>query len=162
MRSSTPFLALLATSALASPIAFSTREADANAPSEASNPLNKRTINPNTVNILTPAQLTAQRTALFIAQTEVAREAILFPNAPNAANDTFQFINNSKSPRTQFIFATRKLILLSRSRHRPHRRLHRPLHRRQFPRPRIHRSQPGSRLRKPMRPQHAALAPTQQ
>jgi len=100
MRSSTPFLALLATSALASPIAFSAREADAYAPSEASNSLNKRTINPNTVNILTPAQLTAQRTALFIAQTEVAREAILFPNAPNAANDTFQFINNSKSPRT--------------------------------------------------------------
>ncbi|EDU43227.1 Cupin-1 domain-containing protein [Pyrenophora tritici-repentis] len=57
--------------------------------------LTKREINPNTVNILTPDQLTTQRTALLLAQSEEAREAILFPNPPSAANDTFQFLNNT-------------------------------------------------------------------
>ena len=57
--------------------------------------LSKRTINPNTVNALTAAELTTQRNALLLAQSETAREAILFPNPPNAANDTFQFINNT-------------------------------------------------------------------
>jgi hypothetical protein len=102
MRSSTSILALLATSTLGSPVALldsslSAREADACARFEVSNPLSKRDIKLDTVNALTPAQITAQRNALFLAQTETAREAILFPNAPNAANDTFQFINNSKS-----------------------------------------------------------------
>ncbi|KAI4639881.1 uncharacterized protein J4E78_010783 [Alternaria triticimaculans] len=60
----------------------------------------KRTINPNTVNALTAAELTTQRNALLLAQSETAREAILFPNPPNAANDTFQFINNTVTPPT--------------------------------------------------------------
>ncbi|KAI4657504.1 uncharacterized protein J4E79_007579 [Alternaria viburni] len=60
----------------------------------------KRAINPNTVNALTAAELTTQRNALLLAQSETAREAILFPNPPNAANDTFQFINNTVTPPT--------------------------------------------------------------
>ncbi|KAH7088820.1 RmlC-like cupin domain-containing protein [Paraphoma chrysanthemicola] len=103
---STSLFALLVAAATASPVAIEkarsleAREADAYAGFEALNPLSKREINPNTVNILTPAQLTAQRNALLLAQTETAREAILFPNAPNAANDTFQFINNTVTPPT--------------------------------------------------------------
>jgi oxalate decarboxylase/phosphoglucose isomerase-like protein (cupin superfamily) len=60
----------------------------------------KRAINPNTVNALTAEQLTTQRNLLLQAQSETAREAILFPNVPNAANDTFQFINNTVTPPT--------------------------------------------------------------
>jgi oxalate decarboxylase/phosphoglucose isomerase-like protein (cupin superfamily) len=63
------------------------------------NPL-KRDVQNNTVNSLTPAQLTAQRNALLLAQSETAREAILFPNPPNAQNDTYQFINNTVTPPT--------------------------------------------------------------
>ncbi|EOA85201.1 hypothetical protein ACJQWK_07310 [Exserohilum turcicum] len=81
-------LALIATAATASPVG------------EARNPLSKREINPNTVNILTAEQLTTQRNLLLQAQSESAREAILFPNPPNAANDTFQFINNTVTPPT--------------------------------------------------------------
>jgi hypothetical protein len=57
--------ALLATLATANPISNTKRE-----------------INPNTVNILTAAELTTQRNALLLAQSESAREAILFPNPP--------------------------------------------------------------------------------
>ena len=102
----TSILALLVAATTASPIAtensqsLSAREADVYARFESLNPLSKCDIHPNTVNILTPAQLTAQRNALLLAQTETAREAILFPNAPNAANDTFQFINNTVTPPT--------------------------------------------------------------
>ncbi|CAE7030300.1 hypothetical protein CFE70_004112 [Pyrenophora teres f. teres 0-1] len=63
-------------------------------------PLTKREIDPNTVNILTAAQLTTQRNALLLAQSEQAREAILFANPPSAANDTFQFLNNTVLPPT--------------------------------------------------------------
>lgn len=98
--------ALMATTSLASPIAISNahsleaREAAVYARFESLNPLSRRDINPNTVNILTPAQLKDQRDALFLAQTESGREAILYPNPPNAANDTFQFINNTVTPPT--------------------------------------------------------------
>jgi hypothetical protein len=98
---SSVLLTLFVAAATASPVAIGrarsleAREADAYAGFEALNPLSKREINPNTVNVLTPAQLTAQRNALFLAQTETAREAILFSNAPNAANDTFQFVNKT-------------------------------------------------------------------
>ncbi|KAF2853059.1 RmlC-like cupin [Plenodomus tracheiphilus IPT5] len=106
MRTTTSILALLAATSIASPIASSdpsrleARESDAYQRFDSMNPLNKREINPNTVNTLTPAQLTAQRIALLQAQSETAREAILFPNAPNAANDTFQYINNTVTPPT--------------------------------------------------------------
>jgi oxalate decarboxylase/phosphoglucose isomerase-like protein (cupin superfamily) len=75
--------ALLVTLATANPISITERE-----------------INPNTVNILTAAQLTTQRNELLLAQSESAREAILFPNPPNASNDTFQFLNNTVLPPT--------------------------------------------------------------
>ncbi|CBX91529.1 hypothetical protein LEMA_P070370.1 [Plenodomus lingam JN3] len=106
MHSITSLLALLATTAIASPVTLNeastleTREANVYKRFESLNPLNKREINPNTVNALTPEQLTAQRNALLLAQSETAREAILFPNAPNAANDTFQYINNTVLPPT--------------------------------------------------------------
>jgi oxalate decarboxylase/phosphoglucose isomerase-like protein (cupin superfamily) len=64
------------------------------------NPLAKREARTDTVNSLTPEQLTEQRNALLLAQTETAREAILFPNPPNASNDSFQFINNTVTPPT--------------------------------------------------------------
>ncbi|EUC45629.1 hypothetical protein COCMIDRAFT_94977 [Bipolaris oryzae ATCC 44560] len=83
-----PILSLLVAAATASPVG------------EAPQPVTKRLINPNTVNALTAEQLTTQRNALLLAQSETAREAILFPNAPNAANDTFQFINNTVTPPT--------------------------------------------------------------
>lgn len=63
------------------------------------NPLMKRAA-PDTVNQLTPEQLTAQRNALLLAQTETAREAILFPHPPNASNDTYQFVNDTVTPPT--------------------------------------------------------------
>jgi len=86
MRSPTPLLTLLAAvTTLASPLTPF---------------VNKREINPDTVNILTAAQLTTQRDALLLAQSEQSREAILFPNPPSAANDTFQFINNTVVPPT--------------------------------------------------------------
>lgn len=93
-------LAILVTATLASPVAIpaqslEAREAIAYSRFSSLNPFSKRGVNPNTVNILTPTQLTTQRDALFLAQTEAAREAILFPNAPNAANGTFQFINGT-------------------------------------------------------------------
>jgi hypothetical protein len=96
----------MVTATAASPVAIpepqtlEARETDVYERFETLSPLTERDVNPNTVNILTPAQLTAQRNALFLAQSEAAREAILFPNAPNAANDTFQFINNTVTPPT--------------------------------------------------------------
>jgi hypothetical protein len=106
MHSFTSILALMVTATAASPVAIpepqtlEARETDVYERFETLSPLTERDVNPNTVNILTPAQLTAQRNALFLAQSEAAREAILFPNAPNAANDTFQFINNTVTPPT--------------------------------------------------------------
>jgi hypothetical protein len=91
---------------MASPVALGqyepleARESNVYKRFEHMNPLSKREINPNTVNALTPAQLTSQRNALLLAQSETSREAILFPNPPNAANDTFQFINNTVTPPT--------------------------------------------------------------
>jgi oxalate decarboxylase/phosphoglucose isomerase-like protein (cupin superfamily) len=89
-------LALLVASSVASPVVIG------NAPSAAEQALNvyKREIIPRTVNSLTPEQLTAQRNALLLAQSETSREAILFPNTPDASNDTFQFINNTVTPPT--------------------------------------------------------------
>lgn len=106
MHSISSLLALLAATSLASPVALNsaptleTREANTHKGFDSTNPLLKREINPNTVNALTPAQLTEQRNALLLAQSETAREAILFPNPPNAANDTFQYINNTVLPPT--------------------------------------------------------------
>jgi oxalate decarboxylase/phosphoglucose isomerase-like protein (cupin superfamily) len=85
---SLPILTLMVAAATASPVG------------EARSPATKRFINPNTVNALTAEQLTTQRDLLLLAQSETAREAILFPNPPNAANDTFQFINNTVTPPT--------------------------------------------------------------
>ncbi|RAR14549.1 RmlC-like cupin [Stemphylium lycopersici] len=82
-------LGLLVAASTASPVAFSAADA-----------LSKRLINPDTVNVLTAEQLTTQRNLLLQAQSETAREAILFPNVPNASNDTFQFINNTVVPPT--------------------------------------------------------------
>ncbi|KAJ4288953.1 hypothetical protein N0V90_011295 [Kalmusia sp. IMI 367209] len=99
-------LALFATASIASPVALEqpqsleARSAEHYKHWEDSNPLKKRAVNPNTVNVLTPEQLTAQRNALLLAQSETAREVILFPNPPNASNDTFQFINNTVTPPT--------------------------------------------------------------
>ncbi|KAH8721556.1 RmlC-like cupin domain-containing protein [Phaeosphaeriaceae sp. PMI808] len=111
MPSPSLIFALLVTAAIASPVAieqaqsFSTREANAYKLFDSKNSLTKRAINPKTVNILTPEQLTAQRNALLLAQTETAREAILFPHPPDASNDTFQFINNTvKAPTGGTIF----------------------------------------------------------
>ncbi|KAI8935571.1 hypothetical protein NX059_008140 [Plenodomus lindquistii] len=106
MQSITSILVLMAVTSFASPVAL--KESSASEAAEANvytrfesmNPLAKRYVNPNTVNALTPAQLKAQRDALLLAQSETAREAILFPNAPNAANDTFQYINNTVTPPT--------------------------------------------------------------
>ncbi|KAF1943231.1 RmlC-like cupin [Clathrospora elynae] len=106
MRSLSSIFALLVAASVASPVAvenlqsLEAREANVYKRFDAVNPLSKREINPSTVNVLTPVQLTDQRTALLLAQSETAREAILFPNAPNAANDTFQFINNTVTPPT--------------------------------------------------------------
>ena len=99
-------LALWATVSVASPVALEnsqtleTRTAKAYKRWDAMNPLTNRAVQPNTVNGLSPDQLTAQRNALLLAQTETGREAILFPNPPNASNDTFQFINNTVLPPT--------------------------------------------------------------
>jgi len=101
MLSTTSIFFLLATSTLASPIvAKNTESLEARSAAHYKqwndiNPLTKRATDPKTVNALTPAQLAAQRDALLLAQSETSREAILFPNPPNAANDTFQFINNT-------------------------------------------------------------------
>jgi len=98
--------ALLVTASMASPVAveearsLEARTAEVYKRWEDANPLSKRAVNPDTVNALTPAQLTAQRNALLLAQSETAREAILFPNPPNAQNDTFQFFNNTVKPPT--------------------------------------------------------------
>lgn len=64
------------------------------------NPLKSRAVSSNTVNTLNPEQITAQRAALSAASGEMAREAILFPHPPNAANATFQYINNTVTPPT--------------------------------------------------------------
>ncbi|CAI6335546.1 unnamed protein product [Periconia digitata] len=99
-------LTLFVAASVASPLAIKdnkaleTREAEAYASFEASNPLSKRAINPDTVNALTTQQLNDQRTALLLAQSETAREAILFPHVPDAQNGTFQFINNTVKPPT--------------------------------------------------------------
>lgn len=99
-------LALLAATSHASPLARSeprsleARSAEYYKRWDDANPLTRRAVNADTVNSLTPEQLTNQRDALLLAQSEVAREAILFPNPPNAANDTFQFINNTVTPPT--------------------------------------------------------------
>ncbi|KAH9864457.1 hypothetical protein J1614_010391 [Plenodomus biglobosus] len=106
MHSISSLLALLAVTSMASPVALNSastleiREANTQKSFDSTNSLLKREINPNTVNALTPAQLTEQRNALLLAQSETAREAILFPNPPNAANDTFQYINNTVLPPT--------------------------------------------------------------
>jgi oxalate decarboxylase/phosphoglucose isomerase-like protein (cupin superfamily) len=98
-------LALFVAASLASPLAVEkTKDLEARTAQkymawDHMNPL-KRAVRTDTVNSLTPAQLTAQRNALFLAQSETAREAILFPNPPNASNDTFQFINNTVTPPT--------------------------------------------------------------
>ncbi|KAK3201336.1 hypothetical protein GRF29_185g664707 [Pseudopithomyces chartarum] len=102
----TSILLLLATRSLASPVALNepqsleARSAEHYKRWDDANPLKKRAVNPNTVNVLTPDQLTDQRNKLLLAQTETAREAILFPHPPNASNDTFQFINNTVTPPT--------------------------------------------------------------
>ncbi|KFA62763.1 hypothetical protein S40285_05039 [Stachybotrys chlorohalonatus IBT 40285] len=44
---------------------------------------------------LSPAQASALREALYVAPSESERQAILFPNVPDASNATFQFRNNS-------------------------------------------------------------------
>jgi oxalate decarboxylase/phosphoglucose isomerase-like protein (cupin superfamily) len=99
-------LALLVTASVASPVvlgetqALEARTAAQYKRWDDMNPLSKREINPKTVNVLTPEQLTTQRNALLLAQSETAREAILFPNPPDASNDTFQFINNTVTPPT--------------------------------------------------------------
>ncbi|KAH7351482.1 RmlC-like cupin domain-containing protein [Pyrenochaeta sp. MPI-SDFR-AT-0127] len=99
-------VALLVTASAATPVdvgklhSFEAREANIYKRFDDINPLSKREINPDTVNILTAEQLTAQRNALLLAQSETTREAILFPNPPNAANGTFQFINNTVTPPT--------------------------------------------------------------
>ncbi|KAF2181120.1 RmlC-like cupin [Zopfia rhizophila CBS 207.26] len=106
MHSLSSVLALLVTASIASPVAveetqtLEARTADQYKRWDDMNPLAKRNVNPDTVNVLTPEQLTAQRNALLLAQSETAREAILFPNPPNASNDTFQFINNTVTPPT--------------------------------------------------------------
>jgi oxalate decarboxylase/phosphoglucose isomerase-like protein (cupin superfamily) len=89
-------LALLVAGSLASPVAIGNTQSDA----EQALNVYKREIIPRTVNGLTPEQLTAQRNALLLAQSETSREAILFPNTPDASNDTFQFINNTVTPPT--------------------------------------------------------------
>jgi oxalate decarboxylase/phosphoglucose isomerase-like protein (cupin superfamily) len=97
-------LALLVTASMAAPLTIEkpqtleARTANLYKRWDDMNPLAKRAINPNTVNALNSTQLAAQRNALLLAQSETAREAILFPNAPNASNDTFQFINNTVTP----------------------------------------------------------------
>ena len=102
----TSILLLLATRSLASPVAPSepqsleARSAEHYKRWDAVNPLMNRAVNPNTVNGLTPEQLTDQRNKLLLAQSETAREAILFPNPPDASNDAFQFINNTVKPPT--------------------------------------------------------------
>jgi oxalate decarboxylase/phosphoglucose isomerase-like protein (cupin superfamily) len=96
MHYSTSILALLVAVSLASPVAIGNTQFDS--VQEAN--MNKREIIPRTVNGLTPEQLTAQRNALLLAQSETSREAILFPNTPDASNDTFQFINNTVAPPT--------------------------------------------------------------
>lgn len=106
MHSISYILAVLVTASAASPVAvenvqtLKARETSVYKRFDATNPLSKREVNPNTVNVLTPEELTAQRNALLLAQSETSREAILFPNPPNAANDTFQFINNTVTPPT--------------------------------------------------------------
>lgn len=106
MHSFSSIIALLVTASVASPVAIEkaqsveAREAKVYKRFDDMNPLLKREINPDTVNALTAAQLTAQRNSLLLAQSETAREAILFPHPPNAANDTFQFINNTVTPPT--------------------------------------------------------------
>jgi oxalate decarboxylase/phosphoglucose isomerase-like protein (cupin superfamily) len=100
MLSYTAILALMATASMASPVAQSAEARQTSYYSQFENPLAKRAINPDTVNALTAAQLTTQRDELLLAQSESAREAILFPNVPNAQNDTFQFINNTVTPPT--------------------------------------------------------------
>ncbi|KAF1968562.1 RmlC-like cupin [Bimuria novae-zelandiae CBS 107.79] len=106
MQTITSILALLAAATMASPVAISepqsleARSIEYYKRFDDLNPLTKREVNPNTVNSLTPAQLEAQREALLLAQSETAREKILFPNPPNASNDTFQFINNTVTPPT--------------------------------------------------------------
>jgi hypothetical protein len=106
MHALSSILALMVTASVASPVAveeprsLEARSAEVYKRWDAMNPLTKRAINPNTVNALTADQITAQRNALLLAQSEMAREAILFPNPPNAANDTFQFINNTVTPPT--------------------------------------------------------------
>ena len=106
MQSFTAILAFFASATVASPVALNApqsleaRSAEHYKRWDDLNPLTKRAVNPNTVNALTPEQLTAQRNALLLAQSETAREAILFPNPPNASNDTFQFINNTVTPPT--------------------------------------------------------------
>lgn len=105
MRSFISILTILVTVSVATPVAIQersleAREAEAYKRFEARNPLARRAVNNKTVNVLTPAQLTAQRNALLLAQSETAREAILFPNPPDASNDTFQFINNTVTPPT--------------------------------------------------------------
>ncbi|PVH97038.1 RmlC-like cupin [Periconia macrospinosa] len=106
MHSVNSVLALMVAASIASPMAvkdaktLEAREAEAYTSFEAMNPLSKRAINPDTVNALTTQQLSEQRTALLLAQSETAREAILFPHVPDAQNDTFQFINNTVTPPT--------------------------------------------------------------
>ena len=85
-------LALLTATALASLVAveevdvrsstLEARTAEVYRRWDAQNPLMKvaqRAVKPDTVNSLTPQQLTDQRNALLLAQSETAREAILFP-----------------------------------------------------------------------------------
>lgn len=101
MQTITSVVAFFASAAFASPLAFNepqslqVRSAEHYQRWDAVDPLKRRAINPNTVNVLTPEQLTDQRDRLLLAQSETARESILFPNPPNASNDTFQFVNNT-------------------------------------------------------------------
>ncbi|KAF2754217.1 RmlC-like cupin [Pseudovirgaria hyperparasitica] len=65
----------------------------------------ERAVNPKTVNTLSAAQLQAQRQGLILAGSEQNRLNLLFPNAPDATNNTYQFINNTvKAPTGGTVF----------------------------------------------------------
>jgi oxalate decarboxylase/phosphoglucose isomerase-like protein (cupin superfamily) len=106
MHALSSIFALLVTASIAAPVAveetqtLQARTAELYKRWDDMNPLAKREVNPKTVNVLNSTQLTEQRNALLLAQSETAREAILFPNPPDASNDTFQFINNTVTPPT--------------------------------------------------------------
>jgi hypothetical protein len=94
---SSALVATLLIAATASPVTTTTSSPLATTPVH-SFPSTGISVSAPTYTPLTPAEITALQQELLMAPSEQARQAVLFPNVPNANNITFQFINNTVTP----------------------------------------------------------------